>query len=223
MGCVSSSTHKKVVSELEEKTTDLQQELDQQKELNAQNTRQIDTLTEAAEVSSAKIADLQTELTELALSTERAVSLKKEWQLQAASAAAKLEKYRDRYDIMIQANRLELETRVRHEIDLEIKKKEISTEAELMAEKEKRLAYERILLNLGYTSGLLPSASGALDASKPSRRDSLPGGVQNSFVARIPPPVATQTAAEAADPPTGEAPGSMWKSILGRAKKELAN
>ena len=112
-----------------------------------QNSRQ--TGVELSE----QVVSLQTQLREAQEAQDAAIEQKKEWQMQAASIHAKMEKYRDRYELMLEKFKDEQIKKMKTELAVELSKQEIVWRDQLRKEREMRTTYERILLSLNYTPG----------------------------------------------------------------------
>jgi len=118
-----------------------------------------------------KVGDLEAKLLESTQAKDTAIDQKKEWQLQAASIHAKMEKYRDRYEQMLDKFREEQRVKLKSELLLELSKQEVAWREQLRKERELRTSYERILLNLGYTPGANASKLLGLNPSKLSQEE----------------------------------------------------
>lgn len=112
-----------------------------------QNSRQ--TVVELSE----QVASLQTQLREAQEAQDAAIEQKKEWQMQAASIHAKMEKYRDRYELMLEKYKEEHTRKMKTELAVELSKQEIVWRDQLRKEREMRTTYERILLSINYSPG----------------------------------------------------------------------
>ena len=104
-----------------------------------------------------KLQELEKQALEAKEARDRAIEQKKEWQLQAASTQSRLEKYRDRFDMMIEKFKVESESRLKSEVQQEVSRLEQGWREQLRKEREIKEGYERLLLSAGFTSGQIAS------------------------------------------------------------------
>ena len=138
---------------LETRVAELQAVSDQRKQ---EADAKISHITELEE----RITELEEEVEQAKEARDRANEQKKEWQLQAASTQSRLEKYRDRFEVLLEKQKREADAKFKSEVQMEIGRMEMTWRDQLRREKETRTQYERMLLSAGYTPAQI--ASGAL-------------------------------------------------------------